>query len=48
MRAEATLDENVEEIKAWEQATLEARSRVEQLGDWIASQLPVLQSCSPT
>ena len=37
MRAEAALDENVEEIKAWEQATLEARSRVEQLGDWIAS-----------
>ena len=30
------LEENVETIKLWERATLQARSRAEQLGDWIA------------
>ena len=33
----AALDENVEVIKSWEQAVLLARSRSEQLADWIAS-----------
>jgi len=32
----ATLEENVEAIKSWEGATLLARSKAEQLGDWIA------------
>ena len=32
----AALEENVQVIKAWEQATLLGRSTVEQLGDWIA------------
>lgn len=32
----AALDENVDEIKAWERATLHSRSRTEQLSDWIA------------
>ncbi len=32
----AALEENVQAIKAWEQATLLGRSNVEQLGDWIA------------
>ena len=31
------LDENVREIKRWEQATLHARSKTQQLSDWIAS-----------
>ena len=35
--AEAVLEENVEEIKAWEMATLQSRSPVEQLSDWIAA-----------
>jgi uncharacterized membrane protein len=30
------LEENVETIKLWERSTLQARSRAEQLGDWIA------------
>jgi uncharacterized membrane protein len=34
---EATLEENVKEIKTWELATLQARSSVEQLSDWIAA-----------
>jgi uncharacterized membrane protein len=33
----ATLEENVQAIKAWERATLLARSRAEQVGDWVAS-----------
>jgi uncharacterized membrane protein len=39
------VEENVQEIKAWEQATLHARSRVEQLSDWVActaARAPVL------
>ena len=35
-RPPVVLEENVETIKLWEQATLQARSRAEQLGDWIA------------
>ena len=31
------LDENVHEIKRWEEATRHARSRAEQMSDWIAS-----------
>lgn len=31
------LDENVREIKRWEEATRHARSKAEQLSDWIAS-----------
>lgn len=31
------LDENVREIKRWEEATRHARSKTEQLSDWIAS-----------
>jgi uncharacterized membrane protein len=34
---ESAIEENVEAIKAWEQATLEKRSHVEQLSDWIAN-----------
>jgi len=34
---ESTVEENLEEIKAWEMATLHARSRAEQLSDWIAA-----------
>ena len=33
----AALDENVEVIKSWEREVLLARSRSEQLADWIAS-----------
>lgn len=33
------LDENVEEIKAWEQATRHARSKTEQFSDWIAARV---------
>lgn len=32
----AAVEENVQEIKSWEEETLHARSRVEQLSDWIA------------
>lgn len=35
-RTPVVLEENVEAIKIWERATLQARSRAEQLGDWIA------------
>ena len=35
-RPPVVLEENVEAIKVWERATLQARSRAEQLGDWIA------------
>jgi uncharacterized membrane protein len=38
-RAAATnsaLEENVEAIKTWERATLHARSKAEEIGDWIA------------
>jgi uncharacterized membrane protein len=35
-RSEEALEENVEQIKAWERATLQARSKAEQLSDWIA------------
>jgi uncharacterized membrane protein len=31
------LDENVREIKRWEEATRHARSKTEQLSDWIAA-----------
>ena len=31
------LEENVEAIKAWDQALLHRRSRAEQLGDWITA-----------
>ena len=31
------LDENVREIKRWEEATRHARAKTEQLSDWIAS-----------
>jgi len=34
---EATLEENVKEIKTWELGTLHSRSPVEQLSDWIAA-----------
>jgi uncharacterized membrane protein len=34
--ADTAVDENLQEIKAWEEATLKARSRSEQLADWIA------------
>lgn len=36
-RAQIALEENVEAIKGWERSTLQARSRIEQLGDWIAA-----------
>jgi len=36
-RAEPALEENVHEIKAWEQATLHARTATEHLSDWIAA-----------
>lgn len=36
-RPETAIEENVEAIKAWEQATLERRSRIEQLSDWVAA-----------
>jgi len=36
-RSIAALDENVAEIKAWEQATRHARSNTEQFSDWIAA-----------
>ena len=35
--APAAVEENVQEIKAWESATLLTRSRAERIGDWIAS-----------
>jgi uncharacterized membrane protein len=35
-RAEAAVEENVQTIKAWERAILHARSKTEQVGDWIA------------
>jgi uncharacterized membrane protein len=35
-RSPVVLEENVETIKLWERATLQARSRTEQIGDWIA------------
>jgi uncharacterized membrane protein len=35
-RPPVVLEENVEAVKLWEQATLQARSRAEQAGDWIA------------
>lgn len=44
-RAVEALEENLEEIKAWEQATLHSRSRAEQVSDWIActaARAPVL------
>ena len=31
------VEENVEAIKAWELATLHSRSRIEQIGDWVAA-----------
>ena len=36
-RREPVVDENVHEIKAWEEATLRARTATEHLSDWIAS-----------
>ncbi len=33
----SAVEENVEAIKSWEQATLLARSKAEQVSDWIAS-----------
>lgn len=38
-RLESPIEENVEAIKAWEQATLERRSPVEQLSDWISTSI---------
>ena len=35
-RAHIALEENVEAIKNWERATLQARSGIEHFGDWIA------------
>ena len=35
-RAEPVVDQNVHEIKAWEQATLRARTATEHLSDWVA------------
>ena len=35
-RPPVAIEENVEAVKVWEQATLQSRSRAEQLGDWIA------------
>jgi uncharacterized membrane protein len=35
-RAEPAVEENVQTIKAWERAVLLARSKAEQVGDWIA------------
>jgi uncharacterized membrane protein len=35
--ADLALDENVEEIKAWERETLDARSHAERVSDWIAA-----------
>ena len=32
----SALEENVQAIKRWEKATLLARSKVEQVSDWIA------------
>jgi uncharacterized membrane protein len=34
--SETALEENVQEIKAWELATLQARSRAERISDWVA------------
>jgi uncharacterized membrane protein len=34
---DAALEENVQEIKSWERATLRARSRTEEVSDWIAA-----------
>jgi uncharacterized membrane protein len=34
--APVTVEENVQAIKTWEQATLLGRSRAERLGDWVA------------
>lgn len=34
--ASQALEENVEAIRRWEQAALHARSKTEQLGDWVA------------
>ena len=36
---EGALEENVQQIKTWELATLRSRSRVEQLSDWIAAKV---------
>jgi len=36
-RPEPVVEQNVHEIKAWEEATLRARTRTEQLSDWIAA-----------
>lgn len=36
-RAPIAVGENVEAIKTWERATLQARSRIEHIGDWIAA-----------
>ena len=35
--ARGALDENVREIKRWEEATRHARSRTERVSDWIAA-----------
>ena len=35
--ASQALEENVEAIRRWEQAALHARSKTEQLGDWVAN-----------
>jgi len=37
VRKDAALNENVQEIKKWERATLDARSRAEQISDWVAA-----------
>jgi uncharacterized membrane protein len=42
---QAALEENVQEIKAWERSFMRARSKAEQLADWIActaASVPVL------
>ena len=38
-RSEPALEENVQAIKAWEQALRHDRSRAEQLGDWMTATL---------
>ena len=35
-RPPAALEENVATVKAWESATILARSKAEQIGDWVA------------
>lgn len=38
-QVEAAVEENLQGIKSWERATLEARSRIEQFSDWLSGNI---------